>query len=104
MPARPQEARGLSARIAAHSSWAATVDPTARTAPARAASAGRFEQQVDPEGLLDPADRARRAAHARRAHFLRMQLLSVESRRKAAALISAAEAAEAELADGGDAE
>ena len=103
MPVPPPEARRMSAAIAAHSSWAATADPVARTAPARAALAARFEKDVDPEGVLNPDERARRAGHARRAHYLRMQLRSVESRRRAAILISAAEAAEAELADGGDA-
>jgi hypothetical protein len=101
MPARPPAERSLAAALAAHSSWAVTADPVARTAPARAASAGRFEREVDPDGVLDPADRARRAAHARRAHYLRMQLRSVESRRKASALLAAAEAAEAELAETG---
>ena len=93
----------MAAAIAAHSSWAATADPVARTAPARAALVAKFEQQVDPEGLLDPVERSRRAGHARRAHYLRMQLRSAESRRRAAELISADEAAEAELADGSDA-
>ena len=102
MPARSPEARRMAAKIAAHSSWATTADPIARTAPARAALAGRFERDVDPDGVLDPVERARRADHARRAHYLRLQLRSVESRRKAAALIAAAEVAEIELADGGD--
>jgi hypothetical protein len=93
----------MAAVIGAHASWAATADHAARTAPARAALAAKFDREVDPEGVLDPVERARRAAHARRAHYLRMQLRSVESRRKAADLLAAAQAAEAELADGSDA-
>lgn len=54
--------------MAAHVSWAKTENAAARTAPARKALLDRFERQVDPEGTLDPAERARRANHARRAH------------------------------------
>lgn len=102
MPARPPATRSMAAAIGAHASWAATADPVARTAPARAALVAKFEREVDPEGVLDPVERARRASHARSAHYLRLQLRSVESRRKAADLLAAARAAEAELADSGD--
>jgi hypothetical protein len=54
--------RSLIARLAAHESWAKTADASARTAPARRAMLGRFEHQVDPDGVLSPAERARRAA------------------------------------------
>lgn len=74
--------RSLRARIAAHESWARTEDRTARTAPARAAQMSRFEKQVDPDGTLDPAERARRAESARRAHFARLAYLSAKARRK----------------------
>lgn len=58
------EERSLRARMAAHESWARTGDRSARTAPARKAAMDRYERQVDPEGTLDPAERARRAEHA----------------------------------------
>ena len=103
MPAPHPEERRMAAASAAHTSWSRTPDPAVRTAPARAAQLRRFDDLVDPEGQLDPADRARRAAHARRAHYLRMQLRSVESRRRAAELLAVAEAAEAEMSDRGDA-
>jgi hypothetical protein len=74
------EQRSLRARIASHSSWARTSDLTARTAPARAAFLERFEREVDPEGALPPADRARRAEHARKAHFQRLALASAKAR------------------------
>lgn len=66
----------------AHVSWANTEDPSARTAPARKAALERFERQVDPEGVLPPADRARRAEHARKAYFLGLALKSATARRK----------------------
>lgn len=61
-------------RIGAHESWARTPDRSARTAPARAAAMARFEQQVDPDGVLSPGERAVRAEHARKAHFQRLAL------------------------------
>jgi hypothetical protein len=32
----------------------------------------RFEREVDPDGALDPAERARRASHAKTAYFTRL--------------------------------
>lgn len=78
--------RSLLARLAAHESWARTADPSARTAPARRALLERFEQQVDPDGVLTPAERARRAEHARRAYFTRLALRSAQARRKSTAM------------------
>jgi hypothetical protein len=45
----------------------------------------KFERQVDPDGVLAPAERARRAEHARKAHFKRMALKSAHVRRRGAA-------------------
>lgn len=81
MPALPPSERVLRARLAAHSSWANTSDRSARTAPARAEQLARFERQVDPEGLLTPAERARRAESARKAYFARLALKSAQARR-----------------------
>lgn len=75
-----REQRVIRARIAAHESWANTVDPSARTAPARRAALDRFERQVDPDGVLPPADRARRAEHARKAYFTRLAFKSAKAR------------------------
>jgi hypothetical protein len=96
-PLTPAE-RKLRAKIAAHASWAATSDPSARTAPGRAAALERFERQVDPDGTLPPAERARRAEHARKAYFAGLALKSARARRGAADLAAEAAAAEAELA------
>jgi len=73
--------RALRAKLAAHASWANTTDRAARTAAARKAAHDRFEREVDPDGVLPPDERARRAASARRAHFSRLALLSARKRR-----------------------
>ena len=75
------EQRSLRARIASHESWARTPDVSARTAPGRKAFLDRFEKQVDPDGELPPAERARRAEHARKAYFARLALKSARARR-----------------------
>jgi hypothetical protein len=76
--------RSLRARLAVHASWARTSDRSARTAPARRAALQRFERQVDPEGVLPPVERARRAEQAMRSHMSRMALRSVQARRRMA--------------------
>ena len=73
--------RATISRIGAHESWARTVDRTARTAPARAALLARFEREADPDGLLPPDERARRAGHLRKAYYLRLALKSAQVRR-----------------------
>jgi hypothetical protein len=82
VPARSPEDRALIASIAAHASWAGTTDPGARTANARRAFTDRFERQVDPDGTLPPAERARRAEHARKAFYKGLALKSAQARRK----------------------
>jgi hypothetical protein len=74
--------RILRARLAAHSLHARVADPSAHTAPARKAFLDRFEREVDPEGVLPAADRARRAEHARKAYFTGLALKSAKARRK----------------------
>jgi len=83
--AESQNERALRAKIGAHASWANTPDPAARTAPARKAALDRFERQVDPDGLLIPVERARRAEHARKVYFAGLALKSAQARRKKAA-------------------
>lgn len=75
--------RSLRARIAVHDSWAQTADPSLRTAPARRAFLDRFDREVDPDGVLPADERARRAKHARKAHFARLALLSAKARKRA---------------------
>lgn len=68
--------RTLRARIAAHESWAATEDRTARTAPARAALDAKFLAEAGG----DPV----RAQHLRKAYFQRLALKSAQARQKTA--------------------
>lgn len=83
MPASltPEE-RSRWGQVGAHTSWARTADRSQRTAPARQAFLERFEHEVDPDGLLDPAERARRAEHARKAYMTRLALKSAQARRR----------------------
>lgn len=71
----------LRGRLGAHVMWAETEDRTARTQAARRAFQRRFENQVDRDGVLDPAERAKRAEHARQAHMLKMAMASARARR-----------------------
>jgi hypothetical protein len=41
----------------------------------------RFEAEVDPDGILSPEERRRRAEHARSAYFVRLALASAKARR-----------------------
>jgi len=50
------------------------------TAKARATFIASFETQVDPQGLLPPDERARRAEMARRAHYARLTGSSARAR------------------------
>ena len=70
--------RTLRARLGAHVMWANTPDRQSRTAAARAAAAGRFEQ------IAAVADQLKRA------HYTRMQLASAKSRAKKAGKPAAA--------------
>jgi hypothetical protein len=88
------EERKLRAKLGAHTSWANTTDPAARTAKARRAFEERFEKEADPDGVLPPEERARRAAHLRAAFFTRNQLKSAATRRKKAAERAAAKTAD----------
>ncbi len=78
----PPNERVLRARIASHRSWANTADRSARTAPGRKAALDKFEREVDPEGILNPAERATRVEHARKAYFTSLALKSAQARRK----------------------
>jgi hypothetical protein len=79
-PLNPEQ-RSLRARIAVQTSWANTLDPTSRTAKARAAADGRFEKQareLHPNATNEQI--ARVAKHLKSAHFSRMALASAKSR------------------------
>ena len=74
--------RSAQARAAAYASWANTEDVAARLAPMHhGRQVGMFERQVDPDGVLSPAERARRAEAARKAHYAEMARRSLAARR-----------------------
>lgn len=73
----------LRGRIGAHSLHA-RYDPRDTTAAARRAFLDRFEREVDPDRVLSPGERARRARHLRSAYFTRLALRSAKVRRQRA--------------------
>lgn len=89
--------RKLAAQVAAHALWAQTSDRAAQTSAARNAMQKRFEQEVDPDGLLDLDERIRRAKHARSAHMSRLALTRHRNNRIAAEATALADAADTEL-------
>lgn len=105
-PARRQRAeltpeqRSLRARMGG---LAVHAQGKTNTAPARAKFAERFEREVDPDGILPPDERARRAESARKAYFAELAYRSSVARSKAKRYAAEAAAAEAELEqEGGD--
>lgn len=76
------EQRRLRSQAGAHAMWANTPDRTARTAAARKGAMSRFERQVDPDGVLSPVERAKRADNAQQAHMKSMALKSSLARGK----------------------
>lgn len=62
-----------------------TLDTTrARSQRLRIAFEAKFEREVDPEGVLPPDERRRRAEMARKAYFTCLALKSAQARRKKA--------------------
>ena len=80
-PVGGQVDRALIARIAAAERWARTPDRVAATEPARRGLRARFEREADPEGVLDVAERNRRADALFTAHMLRLARASATVRR-----------------------
>lgn len=87
-PTATAEVASLAARV----KWASLTpaERSAATAAARASFAERWERQVDPDGTLDPAERATRAAEAKHAHYAQLAEKSAEVRRAKAAARKAA--------------
>jgi hypothetical protein len=74
--------RALHSRAASHVRWSREPDRTEATAPARAGLQAKFEKQVDPDGLLDPTERAKRAESARKAYYADLTRRSIAARRR----------------------
>ncbi len=77
--------RTLRARIGAHALHS-RYDSHELTAPGRAAAATaldlRLLTEIDPQNVLAEAERQRRLAHARKAHFSKLALKSARARQK----------------------
>lgn len=73
--------RSLRARLAVHTSWANTTDRRKRTSNGTAAFLARFERQVDPDGVMSPADRAKAVESAKSAYFAGLALKASKARR-----------------------
>jgi hypothetical protein len=78
--ALPPELRSLINSANQHRRWAQCTDRTAATAPAREGLQRRFEREVDPDGVLDPTERARRAENARKAYYKELAVKSAKAR------------------------
>jgi hypothetical protein len=75
------EQRSLRASVAAHAKYA-KLGTAGSTDAARAGWRRRFEDQVDPDRALPPAERERRAEHAIKAHMQALALRSSRARAK----------------------
>jgi hypothetical protein len=86
-PSLVSEERSLRARAAAHALHS-QYDSKTLSQPARDASPGSdryWERQVDPDGALDPHERARRAEHAKKSYFIGLARKSAKARARRAA-------------------
>jgi hypothetical protein len=85
VPAKSPQRRSLVSAIGAHALHS-QYDSRELTKNARAKFDERFDDEVDPDRKLPETERARRAAHARKAYFARLALASskARARRKAA--------------------
>lgn len=79
MAAADPVTRRLTASIGGNA-CAAKHDGKTITASARRGFMARFEREVDPEGRLSPAERAKRAEAAMRAHMARLSLKAKQRR------------------------
>lgn len=62
-------------------SWEKTTDRSARTAPGRAAFKQKFYDAVDPDRVLEPLERERRAEAARTEYYRNIGVKSAAARR-----------------------
>lgn len=81
MPSDKHSERVLAGRIGAYTVHS-RYDSREITKAGREAFWSKFERQVDPDGLLDPIERARRADMARKAYFSKLALASAKARAK----------------------
>lgn len=79
MPIHPDVAHHR-AVIAANDRWSRPGARAEQAVKIRAARRRLYEQRVDPDGVLDPDERARLADNAQRADMARLALKSVRRR------------------------
>jgi hypothetical protein len=79
VPLSPEQ-KSQRSRIGAYVQRSRTPDKAAHTEPARRAFLAKFEAEVDPDGTLDPVERAQRAEYARKAYFARLAFASAKAR------------------------
>lgn len=72
--------RKLRAQVAANTRWS-RESGDAQAERMQKGLAAKWERDVDPNGVLPPAERRRRAEAARRAHLKRAALASARARR-----------------------
>lgn len=77
--------RSLHAQAASLTYWSRVPNRTAATQPLRDGFVRKLELQVDPDGVLEPQERARRVEMARRAHLANASRLAAKARREKAA-------------------
>jgi predicted TIM-barrel fold metal-dependent hydrolase len=79
----PDDERRLQNQINAIVGWAhmSPAERAARTAAARAARDAKRALQVDPDGTLDPRERARRVKQLEKAEMLAMRLAAMRTQR-----------------------
>jgi hypothetical protein len=65
--------RSDAASVAANTRWAFEPDRRAATSAATAGFLAKFEKEVDPDGLLSPEERTKRAKNLMRAHMARIR-------------------------------
>lgn len=65
--------RSDAAKVAAHTRWAFEPDRRSATSAGTTAFLAKFEQLVDPDGLLSPEERTKRARNALSAHMTRIR-------------------------------
>ena len=85
LTARQRQLRARAAAFALHSQGGTN------TRAATAKFLERFEQQVDPTGALEPAERARRAAYARKSYMTGLALKASRAKSRQQATLTAAE-------------
>lgn len=70
------------AKVAAHARWSKPGAREAHGAKIRAARIRAYEARVDPDGALEPSERAKLAENALQADMARLALASARARRK----------------------